>query len=117
MRLLQWAVVVASLAVGGAALAAEPSAGETSAKDIWMAKCKGCHGEDGKAKTKVGRKENIPDFTSPGWQKHNSDDEIRDVITNGSKDNHKMKAFKERLTPAEIDSLVKYIRALGTPQK
>jgi len=24
------------------------------AGDIWKAKCKGCHGDDGKAKTKVG---------------------------------------------------------------
>jgi mono/diheme cytochrome c family protein len=104
---MQWIVVAASLAFGGAAMAEDASA------EIWKAKCKGCHGEDGKAQTKVGKKENMADLTSPEWQKHHSDDKIRDVIANGSKGNAKMKAFKDRLTPEEIDGLVKYVRALG----
>lgn len=101
---MQWVVIAASLTLGGAALA------EGAPADIWMAKCKGCHGEDGAANTKVGKKENIADFTSPEWQKHNSDEAIRKIIAEGSPKNSKMKAFRDRLTPAEIDSLVKYIR-------
>jgi len=104
---MQWVAVAVSLALGGSALADDAPA------DIWKAKCKGCHGEDGRAKTRVGQKENIPDFTTQEWQKHNSDEEIRKVITDGSEENRKMKAFKDRLTPAEIDSLVKYIRDMG----
>ncbi len=87
---------------------------EESAGDIWKAKCKGCHGDDGKAKTKMGEKEKIPDLTNADWQKKHSDAAIKEVITNGSKDNAKMKPFKEKLTPEQIDGLVKYIRTLPT---
>lgn len=82
-----------------------------SAEEIWKAKCKACHGEDGRAKTKTGLKEKIPDFTTPKWQAHIDDDEIRKTITEGSSENEKMKPFKDKLTPDEINSLVKYIRA------
>jgi len=85
--------------------------------DIWKAKCKGCHGEDGKAKTKMGAKEKIPDLTNADWQKKHSDDAIKEVITNGSKDNAKMKPFKAKLSAEEIDGLVKYVRALPTAAK
>ena len=104
---MQWAVVTVTLALSGAALADDAPA------DIWKAKCKGCHGEDGRAKTRVGQKENVADLTSAEWQKHNSDEEIHKVIADGSSKNSKMKAFKERLTPSEIDALVKYVRAFG----
>ena len=92
------------------ALAATAYAEET--QDVWNAKCKSCHGEDGKAKTKMGEKEKIPDMTNADWQKNHSDEKIRDAIVNGSKDNAKMKPFKDKLTPEQIDSLVKYIRTL-----
>ena len=92
------------------ALAANAYAEE--AKDVWNAKCKSCHGEDGKAKTKMGEKEKVPDMTQADWQKNHSDEKIRDAIVNGSKDNPKMKPFKDKLTPEQIDALVKYIRTL-----
>jgi cytochrome c553 len=88
---------------------------EDTAADTWKAKCKGCHGDDGKAKTKMGEKEKIPDLTNAEFQKKHSDDQLKDVITNGSKDNAKMKAFKDKLTPEQIDGLVKYVRALPAP--
>jgi len=90
-------------------LAATAYAEET--KDVWNAKCKSCHGEDGKGKTKMGAKENISDLTQADWQKNHSDEKIRAVITDGAKDT-KMKGFKDKLTPEQIDALVKYIRTL-----
>jgi cytochrome c553 len=92
------------------ALAANAYAEE--AADVWKAKCKSCHGEDGKAKTKMGEKEKIPDMTAADWQKNHSDEKIREYISEGSKENPKMKPFKDKLTPEQIDSLVKYIRTL-----
>jgi mono/diheme cytochrome c family protein len=91
---------------------AATSAGAEDAADIWKAKCKSCHGEDGKAQTKMGQKESIADMSTAEWQKHESDAELREVIAEGSKKNKKMKAFKDKLTPEQIDSLVKYIRTL-----
>ncbi|MFL5350949.1 MAG: c-type cytochrome [Hyalangium sp.] len=87
---------------------------DESAGDTWKAKCKGCHGDDGKAKTKMGEKEKIPDLTNADFQKKHSDADIKEVITNGSKENAKMKGFKDKLTPEQIDGLVKYIRGLPT---
>jgi mono/diheme cytochrome c family protein len=95
-------------------LSLSPFAGRAfadTAEEIWKAKCKACHGEDGRARTKTGQKEKIPDFTTPKWQAHLGDEEIRQTITDGSPENEKMKPFKDKLSAEEIDSLVKYIRA------
>lgn len=89
-----------------------PAYAEDSSADVWKAKCQGCHGGDGKAKTKMGEKEKIPDFSNAGWQKRHSDEKIRDAIANGSKENAKMKAFKDKLSAEQIDGLVKYIRGM-----
>jgi cytochrome c553 len=98
--------IVALLMFGlsGEALAADAAAN-------WKAKCKSCHGDDGKAKTKVGEKEEIPDFTSPAWQKAKTDEAIKKVITDGSQRNKKMKPFKDKLSAEEIAAMVKHVRA------
>ncbi|MFP2928033.1 c-type cytochrome [Pyxidicoccus sp. 3LG] len=80
--------------------------------DVWKAKCKSCHGEDGRAQTKMGQKESIVDLTQPAWQKAQTDADIREMIADGSPRNTRMKAFKDRLTPAQIDALVGYIRTM-----
>ena len=78
--------------------------------EIWKAKCKSCHGETGKADTKNGKKEKINDMTVAAWQTEWTDEKMKTVILEGSKDNKKMKPFKDKLSAGEIDSLVKYIR-------
>ncbi len=85
------------------------AAGETTA-ELWTQKCKSCHGPDGRAQTPMGKKESIVDLSQPAWQKAQSDDDIREVITEGSSRNKKMKPYKDKLTPEQIDSLVKYVR-------
>jgi cytochrome c553 len=104
MRTLRLAVMLTIIA--GAALAAD-----WPAEDLWY-KCKGCHGMDGKANTKVGVKEKIPDLASPKWQNETSDEAIRKVIANGSEKNPKMKAYKDIFSSTEIASLIPYIRTL-----
>jgi cytochrome c6 len=76
---------------------------------IFKSKCSSCHGEDGKAHTKMGAKEKIPDMTSDKVQAGITDDKIKDAITNGIPDS-KMKGFSGKLTPEEIDALAKYVR-------
>jgi mono/diheme cytochrome c family protein len=83
-------------------------------KAVFQQHCKGCHGPDGKADTKIGHKAHIPDFTSSKFQKSVTDAQIKDVITNGSKKNKKMKAFKEKLSQEEIDAVAKYVRDFGS---
>ena len=79
--------------------------------EIWKAKCKSCHGEGGKADTKSGKKEKIEDMTVAAWQTEWTDDKMKTVILEGSKDNKKMKPFKGKLSTEEVDGLIKHIRA------
>ncbi len=90
------------LSVSASAFAAE-------AVELFKSKCSSCHGEDGKAQTKMGKKEKIPDFTTEKFQSGVTDDKIKDAITNGVPDT-KMKAFSGKLTPDEIASLAKFVR-------
>ena len=98
---------------------ASPALADDEIADIYKAKCKSCHGETGDGDTKTGRKEKIDDLSLPAWQKKHSDEEIRKVISEGSPDKSstgeasKMKPFKDKLSAAEIDGLVKYIRGLA----
>jgi cytochrome c553 len=80
--------------------------------EIWKAKCKSCHGEDGKADTKTGKKEKIADMTTAAWQKEWTDEKQKTIILEGSKDNKKMKPFKDKLKAEEVDGLIKFIREL-----
>ena len=77
---------------------------------LWKKHCGNCHGEDGKAQTKVGKKEKIEDMSTPEWQTEWTDEKAKKIIVEGSKDNTKMKAFKGKLSDAEIDALVKHLR-------
>jgi mono/diheme cytochrome c family protein len=104
MKMLAIAAAV-SLTFSGVAAADEIA-------DAYKAQCKGCHGADGKGDTKIGQKEKVEDMTSPKWQASHSDAQIKNVIANGSDKNPKMKAFKTKLTPAQIDGMVALIRSM-----
>jgi len=82
------------------------------AEEIWMQKCKLCHGEDGRSRTVKGRKLKAPDFTGQKWQTHTDDREIVEAIENGIP-KREMPAFKDKLTPEEIQSLKAFVRAFG----
>jgi mono/diheme cytochrome c family protein len=104
MKKLSVALVLSMSLFAGRAFSDTP-------EEIWKAKCKACHGEDGRAQTKTGKKEKIPDFTKSQWQTKHPDTEIRQTIAEGSDENAKMKPFKDKLSGDEIDSIVKYIRS------
>jgi len=92
-----------------------PPAPITQAKppaEIWEQRCTVCHGADGRGRTKKGRQLKSPDMTRPKWQAHLSDEKIANAIANGVP-KRKMPAFKDKLSPEEIQALVPYIRALG----
>jgi mono/diheme cytochrome c family protein len=78
--------------------------------DLWKAKCKSCHGEDGRAQTTLGKKQKIKDMSTAEWQSGHSDPDIRKAIVEGVPDT-KMKPFEGKLSDAEIAGLVKYVRA------
>ncbi|NVJ05878.1 cytochrome c [Myxococcus sp. AM001] len=102
--------LVLVLCLGGAT-----SAHADAVADVWKAKCAVCHGGDGKARTKMGQKASIGDMSRPDWQRARTDADLREVIANGDPNNRKMKPFKDKLTPAQIDALVGYIRTMKAP--
>jgi len=91
-----------------------PSLADEAGRQVWLQRCKGCHGLDGRAQTPIGAKEKIADFTQAKWQKAFADQDIRLVVEQGSPSNPKMKPFGDRLSPAEIDAVVRFVRTLGS---
>ena len=101
-------IALSSLALAlatGVALAAPAS-------DNWDNNCASCHGSDGKAQTKTGKKLKIKDYTDASVQAAMKDEEMVKAITDGVKvdGKEKMKAFKDEISTAEITDLVAYIR-------
>lgn len=76
----------------------------------FKAKCAVCHGADGKAETAMGKKSNIPSFSSDQVKKA-SDAELEDFIANGGKEKKASHAFANKGVDAK--AMVTYIRTLG----
>jgi mono/diheme cytochrome c family protein len=72
---------------------------------VYRRSCAVCHGADGRAQTKKGNQTGATDLTSDDWEP----DEARDtrIVTQGK---GRMQAFKRTLKPAQIKSVVAYIR-------
>jgi len=96
------------LALALPALLARP-ASAADVEAVWTKQCASCHGKDGAAETTMGRKHKIKTMTTEEWQKKNTDSHNKEAILTGVKDT-KMKSFKEKLTEADVDALVKYVR-------
>ena len=82
------------------------------ASENWDNLCSSCHGADGKAQTKTGKKLKIKDYTDAKVQADLKDEEMVKAISEGIKETgkEKMKAFKDEISTAEITDLVAYIR-------
>lgn len=79
------------------------------ARSVYNTKCANCHGRDGRASSARARREHARDMTSGEWQDSVSDERIYNSISNGK---GKMPAFKKKLSDAQIDELVNYVRRL-----
>jgi cytochrome c553 len=82
------------------------------ATDNWDNLCASCHGADGKAQTKTGKKLKLRDYTDAKVQAELKDaDMIKatadGVIVDGKE---KMKGYKTELSADEIKDLVAHIR-------
>ena len=75
---------------------------------IYKAKCAMCHGPDGAGQTTMGKNMKLRDLRSADVQKQ-TDAELLKWIADGK---GKMPAYKGKLTPADIDALVAFIRTL-----
>lgn len=85
----------------------EAAANNINAKPLFDAKCKSCHGADGKGETTIGKKVNIPSLVGTSMSKA----KIVSVIENGVPDT-KMKGYKDKLSKDEIEALAGYVKKL-----
>jgi cytochrome c553 len=72
---------------------------------VYRRSCANCHGADGRGQTKKGMQTGATDLTSEDWEP----DAARDtrIVTQGKGD---MPGFRRTLKPAQIKSVVAYIR-------
>ncbi|HJX88923.1 MAG TPA: cytochrome c [Pyrinomonadaceae bacterium] len=91
-----------------AASPAKPVDEFAAARVNYQKNCEGCHGETGEGGlVKVENKQiKVPSLKADHAKKH-TDEQITKMITNGEE---QMPSFKNKLKPAEITELVKYVR-------
>jgi mono/diheme cytochrome c family protein len=80
---------------------------ETGA-DTYKAKCQMCHGADGTPPAAMAKSMGIKDLKSDDIQKQ-SDADLKTTVEKGK---GKMTGFAGKLTPAQIDDVVKYVHSL-----
>jgi mono/diheme cytochrome c family protein len=104
--------ILASLITISSAFLASPSVAGTAAEN-WTKHCASCHGKDGKADTKAGKKAGAKDLTDPKVQAEFNDAKGFSSIKDGIKDGAKVKMKPAvGLSDAEIKALVTYVRGL-----
>jgi len=95
-----------ALSLGSAVALAAPAA------DNWDNHCASCHGADGKAQTKTGKKLKLKDYTDAKVQAELKDEDMIKATADGVvvDGKEKMKGFKAELSADEIKDLVAHIR-------
>ncbi len=86
-----------------------PAFSQDTSETLFKGKCAMCHGADASGKTTMGEKLKIPDLRAPDTQKK-SDADLKNIISKGK---DKMPGYETKLSAAQIDALVAYIRGLG----
>ena len=99
MKLTTSVILAMIIASSGAAFGADAGA-------LWAQHCASCHGKDGSGSTTMGKKLGLKDYTK---EQGFSDAEAANVIKNGK---GKMKAYKDKLSDADVKALVAYVRSL-----
>ena len=99
MKIIISVIAAIVCASSGAAFGAD-------AGTLWAQNCASCHGKDGSGNTAMGKKLGVKDYSKDqGF----SDAEATNVIKNGK---GKMKAYKSKLSDADVKALVGYVRSL-----
>jgi cytochrome c6 len=101
-------ITIVTLCILIAAPAAFAGGSGSDGAAIYKAKCAMCHGPDGAGQTPMGKNLKVRALSSADVQKQ-TDAELTKWITDGK---GKMPAYKGKLTPADIDAVVAFIRTL-----
>jgi mono/diheme cytochrome c family protein len=102
---------VAGVVLAFLVCAAPGSPALRAADDVFVKNCAPCHGPDGRARTPVARRLGVKDLTVSKV----TDEEIVKSIQKGRPDKSGklvMPSFGDKVSPAEIEALVKTVKAL-----
>src|SRR5262249_41827370 len=102
-RILAILVFASIAAIGVTAYAGETQT-PSHPSDLFKQYCAKCHGDDGKAGTTRGKHLKGRNFTDAEWQADESDADLIKSVTEGKDD---MPPFGKKLTPEQIEGLVK----------
>lgn len=72
---------------------------------VWSRKCSGCHGKDGRGRTKFAEGRPYADLTDGRWKHGGDRASIRRLVADGDPAST-MPPYRGRLTEAEIDAVV-----------
>lgn len=93
------------------ALAARPGAAQASdGAALYREHCKECHGASGRPPKTARDKYKDIKALDAAFLAARSDDSLLVVLKKGIKDGKEMKSFKEKMTPDEMATVVKYVR-------
>ncbi len=79
---------------------------------IYKDTCELCHGADGKG-SEAGKQFGVPDFTSAEYQKSRTDAQMKESMTNGTKNPNYVKLSDLGVEPSELDGLIKVVRGFA----
>ncbi|MBI5381055.1 MAG: cytochrome c [Opitutae bacterium] len=88
-----------------------PVARGAEGADLFVQQCAPCHGEDGKARNPAAKKLGVRDLTVSKLTDAEIEKQVRDGVRN-KRGLEVMPAFKEKLTPEEIQAVVAAVKRL-----
>ena len=83
-----------------------------SAPVLYRKYCVSCHGSDGRAQTSKGKFSHARDLTDAQWHEDVSDERIFNSIMNGRNVRGNMPSFSDKISQAEAESLVSFVRRM-----
>ena len=91
---------------------ASPTAGAGDVKKIFKDTCELCHAADGKG-SEAGKQFGVPDFSSADYQKSRTDAQMKESMTNGTKNPNYVKLSDLGVDIADLDALIKVVRGFS----
>jgi formylglycine-generating enzyme required for sulfatase activity len=83
-------------------------------KTLYLAQCKGCHGETGKGDTRIGKTKGARDYTTEAVKATYDEAKWVEAIKNGieKEGKHLMNAYQDKLTSDQMKALALYMKGL-----
>jgi len=88
---------------------ASPTASAGDVRKIYKDTCELCHAADGKG-SEAGKQFGVPDFSSADYQKSRTDAQMKESMTNGTKNPNYVKLSDLGVDMADLDALIKIVR-------